>query len=132
MQNKIKIENISAVKLVGPLYGDSKWSFLHSGDIFVLPSYSENFGIVIAESLAIGVPVITTTSTPWKELEKFKCGWWIDLSISNLVKALNEAVNCQPEILKEMGLRGQKLIKDKYDIKSVALEMNALYNRLIV
>jgi glycosyltransferase involved in cell wall biosynthesis len=39
---------------------------LRSADIMVLPTYSENFGIVVAEALALGVPVITTTGTPWK------------------------------------------------------------------
>ncbi|MEZ5591148.1 MAG: glycosyltransferase [Gammaproteobacteria bacterium] len=49
---------------------------LESADLFVLPSFSENFGVVIAEALAHGVPVITTRGTPWKGLLQHGCGWW--------------------------------------------------------
>ena len=47
---------------------EDKWNFLRSADVMVLPTHSENFGIVVAEALAVGVPVITTTGTPWEDL----------------------------------------------------------------
>ena len=77
----------------GALDDEKKWEAYGRADLFVLPTYSENFGIVVAEALWAGVPVITTKGTPWAELEcsassKFKvqsskleerCGWWIEL-----------------------------------------------------
>jgi glycosyltransferase involved in cell wall biosynthesis len=59
-------QDLKNVHFVGAKYGEAKWDFLRSADIMVLPTYSENFGIVVAEALALGVPVITTTGTPWK------------------------------------------------------------------
>ncbi len=49
----------------GELGGEQKWAALGNAGFMVLPSYSENFGIVVAESLAAGRPVLTTTGTPW-------------------------------------------------------------------
>lgn len=117
---------------IGGVYGNEKWELLKSADLFVLPTFSENFGIVVAEALAIGIPVITTTGTPWQELKTQKCGWWIDLSVPNLVKALSEAIEYTPEQLKEMGLRGRKLVEEKYDIKTISKSMVEFYNQIRV
>jgi len=127
LESSLKTENITNVKFVGSQYNSDKWSFIQSADLFVLPTYSENFGIVVAEALAVGVPVITTKGTPWQELETHRCGWWIDLTVPDLVKTLNKAINTSPEELKKMGLRGQKLVEDRYDIEIVAQNMKNLY-----
>ena len=58
-----------------PLYGAAKTRAFTSADAFLLPSHSENFGIVVAEGLAHGVPVLTTRATPWQALESENCGW---------------------------------------------------------
>ena len=83
----------------GPLDDEKKWAAYARADLFALPTYSENFGIVVAEALWAGVPVITTKGTPWGELvgvpsssgrkesdghppthdSNLRCGWWIDL-----------------------------------------------------
>jgi len=79
------------------------------------------------EALATGLPVIATTGTPWQELEKERCGWWITLTVDNLVKAIAEALQLQPEELKAMGARGRKLVEDKYEIGAVARQMKEFY-----
>jgi len=127
LEINLKTENITNVKFIGPQYGDEKWSFLKSADLFVLPTYSENFGVVVAEALAVGVPVITTKGAPWQELETHRCGWWIELTVSSLVKTLNKAIHTSPDDLCEMGVRGRKLVQEKYDIKAVAENVRDLY-----
>ena len=44
---------------------EEKWAALGQAEFLVLPSHSENFGIVVAESLAAGRPAVTTVGTPW-------------------------------------------------------------------
>lgn len=56
------------VSFTGPLYGEERIELYNECDIFVLPSYSENFGIVVIEALSRGCRVITTTGTPWKDI----------------------------------------------------------------
>ena len=52
---------------------------LAEASLLVVPSISENFGIVVAEGLAHGLPVITTTGTPWEVLARERCGWWVTI-----------------------------------------------------
>jgi glycosyltransferase involved in cell wall biosynthesis len=124
-------QDLENVRFVGPQYGESKWDFLRSADVMVLPTYSENFGIVVAEALAVGVPVITTKGTPWKDLKTYQCGWWIELSVSNLKRSLEEVMQTPQYQIKTMGTNGQILVKDKYDIKAVAKNMRSLYQKIL-
>jgi len=127
IQSTVDLEN---VHFVGPKYGEEKWDFLRSADVMVLPTHSENFGIVVAEALAVAVPVITTHGTPWEDLEIHKCGWWIDLSVTNLEKALFKVFNAPTMLLEMMGKHGRDLIVKKYDIKTVGKKMVELYNTM--
>jgi glycosyltransferase involved in cell wall biosynthesis len=95
------------VQYVGVVDGQRKSAFLEGADLFILPSYSENFGLVIAEALANGVPVITTTATPWQSLERERSGWWIEPTLNGLIAALREALTMSPAALRQMGLRGR-------------------------
>ena len=123
----------------GPLDDDAKWSAYARADLFVLPTYSENFGIVVAEALWAGVPVITTKGTPWKELEERKCGWWIDLPKSKsgveveqwdaLDSALQEA--CGVGDLRGIGARGRQLVESKYTWAAVVWTMKHGYEQAL-
>jgi glycosyltransferase involved in cell wall biosynthesis len=123
-------KDLKNVHFVGPVYEEAKWNFLRSADVMVLPTHSENFGIVVAEALAVGVPVITTTGTPWQDLENSNCGWWIDLSVMNLQSTLLKVFNTPIDKLEIMGNNGKQLVKDKYDIKAIGKNMIELYNNI--
>lgn len=117
--------------LTGPLTDDAKWAAYARADLFVLPTYSENFGIVVAEALWAGLPVITTKGTPWQELEERKCGWWIDLPPKeSLVAALREATGLPRETLREMGERGHKLVEEKYLWPAIGRQMARGYEKI--
>lgn len=57
-----------SVQFPGAMDDDDKWDAYARADVFVLPSYTENFGLSIAEALCAGLPVVTTKGTPWSEL----------------------------------------------------------------
>ena len=117
--------------LTGMLSGKIKQVALGNADLFVLPSYSENFGIVIAESLANAVPVVTTKNTPWQDLLTYNCGWWIDNNQQALTSALTEAIEMSAQQRKEMGIKGYNLVKKKYSWDFVAQEMLSVYEWML-
>ncbi|GHV57252.1 glycosyl transferase family 1 [Bacteroidia bacterium] len=128
LQNRIQEKELqSFFDFVGGVYGDAKWDLYHQADVFILPTYSENFGNVVVEALACGTPVITTTGTPWQELETHRCGWWIDNGVSTIAKTLTEAVGLSEEDYRPMGIRGRELIMNNYSVEIVAQKMKQLY-----
>lgn len=124
-------QDLQNVHFVGAKYGEAKWNFLRSADVLILPTHSENFGIVVVEALAVGVPVITTRETPWEDLEIYQCGWWINLSISNLEKTIAKVTHTPPDILKMMGNHGRSLVSEKYEIKAVINKIIDLYQKVL-
>ncbi len=115
----------------GALNDDEKWQAYGGADLFVLPTYSENFGIVVAEALWAGVPVITTKGTPWKELDECKCGWWVDVGIEPLVEALKKSLVISRQVLGEMGERGRVLVEEKYTWDAVVKAMINGYGKVL-
>ncbi len=108
---------------------EDKWRIYSNADIFVLPSYSENFGVSVAEALACGVPVITTKGTPWETIAQKRCGWWIDSGAVPLAAALREAIALSDSQRNEMGLRGRKLAEN-FSWDKIARQMAEVYRWL--
>ena len=121
----------------GTLDDEKKWEAYARANLFVLPTYTENFGLVVAEALWAGVPVITTKGAPWAELEERKCGWWIEKNAKGegegrrakeweaLDDALRDAMGRTD--LEEMGRRGRGLVAEKYRWEAVAEQMKGVY-----
>jgi len=109
--------------LTGMVRGREKLALLRRADIFVLPSYSENFGIVVAEALACGTPVITTTATPWQELVDAHAGYWVAPKKDSLTEALRECLNLPEESRREMGRSGRDLVMQKYTWDAAARKL---------
>ncbi len=134
-QNHLRVvmENIRRLGLddnviyAGALFGKEKDQLFRKADLFILPSYSENFGIVVAEALSYGVPVITTDGTPWKDLREHNCGWYTGTDRESLGDALTDALSQPDDSLREKGRRGRILIENKYQWKSIARDMNLFY-----
>jgi glycosyltransferase involved in cell wall biosynthesis len=119
------------IKIIGPQYGSAKLKAYHQADLFMLPTYSENFGMVVTEALSCGVPVITTKGTPWEELNTYNAGWWIDIGVQPLVEVLQKALCLSEEQRQQMGQNGRKLVEEKYSIEAVAAQMIQLYKWIL-
>lgn len=98
----------------GLVLGKEKERLFDQSAIFILPTYSENFGIAVAEALARCVPVITTTGAPWEDIVRYKCGWWVTPGLEGVSMALEQAMDTDFDTLREMGDRGRSLVESKF------------------
>lgn len=95
---------------VGMLQGDEKWGAYYASEVFVLPSHQENFGIVVAEALSTGTPVLITNKVNiWNEIDSFQAGYvdddtvdgvqsliikWLSLSQNDMIVMRKQALKC--------------------------------------
>ena len=129
-----RVENLGlkdSIKILPPVFGEAKINVYQESALFCLPSFSENFGMVIAEAMSCGTPVITTTNCPWNILNETNTGWCIDLSVDNLEHALREGMRMDANALYDMGQRASKLIFDNFDYRSVTRKTLRLYEWLL-
>lgn len=112
---------------VGPVYGKLKEDLFKQSDLFILPSKSENFGLVVAEALSYGIPVLTTDRTPWKSLLSQQCGWWVEKSVVALADAISDATSLTDAERETMGLRGKAFVEKEFSWSKIAKKMVMAY-----
>ena len=115
------------VRFHGPVSGAAKTAAFINCDLFVLPTHSENFGIVVAEALAHGTPVVTTHGAPWAELEREGCGRWIAITTEALVQAIADLDRAD---LAKMGARGRDWMIRDFSTDGMVEKFETLYRQL--
>src|SRR5947209_1044244 len=115
------------MRMIGEVRGDEKRRLFENSDLTIVPSHRENFGMVVAESLAHGVPVIASKGTPWRRVEEIGCGLWVDNDPKSLAQAI-EQMSLMPLI--EMGRRGREWMAKEFSWDKRAQEVLACYNAL--
>jgi len=122
--------NLRNVEFCGFVNGREKYERLSALSVLLVPSDFENFGMIITEALSVGTPVMASLGTPWEELDRYGCGWWLDRTPENIARVMNEVLDMPSEQLAAMGERGRMLIADKYSALKVAQQMQSLYEWL--
>jgi glycosyltransferase involved in cell wall biosynthesis len=118
------------VAFAGGVAGKLKDAALGAAQLFVLPSVSENFGQVVLEALASGLPAIVSRACPWGEIESRGCGWWIMPEATALRRSLDEALSLPPSELAALGERGRQWALREFGWPAVAARLAALYREL--
>jgi len=98
-----------SVVFTGQLDDTRKWQALAAAALFVMPSDFENFGNAILEALVAGLPVVTTTHTPWQDLALSGAGWWVPPSPAALTDALRQALALSPDERRSKGRKASQL-----------------------
>ena len=112
------------VTMAGQVMGERKDDLLTSSDVVVVPSFTENFAMVVVESLARGVPVLASTGTPWAGLEEKGCGLWIKNDPESLASGITAMSTMD---LDAMGARGRQWMQEEYSWPTVTERMIKIY-----
>lgn len=115
-----------AVTFLGERTGRDKVAAYAAADIFVLPTHSENFGIVVVESLAAGTPVVVSRDTPWQCLEEANAGCWLERNCEVFADCLVGLLR-NPELCHKMGQNGKHLVRERFDWASIAKRLEESY-----
>lgn len=110
-----------------PVYGAGKEALLSSADAFVLPTRNENWGIAVAEAMASGLPVICTKGAPWSCLNTEQAGWWTEVSVDGLERALRELMACSDDRLLTMGANARKWVVENLAWSDIGVRMRRAY-----
>jgi len=120
------------INFTGMLTGKDKLEALSGSDIFVLPSYSENFGMAIVEAMACGLPVITTNTVGvHNEITETNGGLIIPSGDAlRLSEAIIKIIN-NKELAKEISDNGRELTRERFDFNKVADKMIKKFKEII-
>lgn len=127
-KRKAEKSGIPRVFFAGEALGTDKWKEYANADIFILPTFSENWGMTVAEAMASALPVITTHGAPWEILHKENAGAWIPTGVDALEKTLRTFLEYSPAHLGEMGARGQQWARRELSWHEIAQKMLAAYS----
>lgn len=127
LQGEVLRLGLRQVRFEGGLFGERKFLALREADIVVLPSHGENFGVVVAEALAQGTPVVCSKGAPWAGLQTHGCGWWVEQGPGPMAAVLTSAMALPRDSLREMGERGRQWMLRDFAWSRIAADMEMLY-----
>jgi glycosyltransferase involved in cell wall biosynthesis len=128
LESQVRALGLESITVfLGAVYGAEKWALLRAADLFVLPSYQENFGIAAVEALAAGVPVVLSDRVNvCREVEQASAGLVIPPEPVALADAL-EALLADPQRSRQMGARGAALARERFSWPSVVQATVEMY-----
>jgi len=111
--------------------GSAKDDAYNRADLFILPSHTEGFGLVVAEALAHSVPAIVCRGAPWAGLETNGCGWWVEHGEGPIAEALRDALALSDAELSAKGKLGRAWVERDFSHRRVAQLMGEAYAWLL-
>ncbi len=109
------------VHWTGMITGDAKWAAIKGAEAFVLPSHSENFGLVLAESLSAGTPVLTTTKVNiWREIVDAGAGLAANDTLEGTTEVLDRYLNLDRTACEQMRFDARRCFKEYFDVETAA------------
>jgi glycosyltransferase involved in cell wall biosynthesis len=121
---------LARTTFTGMLTGEAKLAAFRDSDLFVLPSYSENFGFAVVEAMACGLPVVVSDQVNiWREIAAAGAGRVTPLDPAQLADAIAAYVD-DPSAARQAGRRGQALVRERFQWTEIAGTLEAMYREV--
>jgi glycosyltransferase involved in cell wall biosynthesis len=132
LQKMVASLNITnQTSFVGFVSGYEKDLLLQGSDLFVLPTYSENFGIALAEAMVSGLPIITTPGVQIApEIDEAEAGIIVEGEIGSLKTAIADLLK-NPQLREQMGENGRLVALQRYSWQTVAQQLVSTYQAIL-
>ncbi|NJO41834.1 MAG: glycosyltransferase [Cyanobacteria bacterium RU_5_0] len=132
IQVQIQRSPLSAhTTITGFASGEFKAALLQASDLFVLPSYYENFGIAVAEAMAAGVPVVISDQVHiWREIQQAEAGWVSSCEVASLKAQLRSALQT-PQERQRRGANAKAHTIEHYSWDAIAQQMIQAYQQIL-
>ena len=112
----------------GMLQGDAKWGAFYAAEVFCLPSHQENFGIVVAEALACGKPVLISNKVNiWREIESDAAGFVADDTVAGTVQNLQRWLALDASAYSLMAERARQCFSQRFHIQGAAKRLLEIF-----
>ncbi|MEL7036245.1 MAG: hormogonium polysaccharide biosynthesis glycosyltransferase HpsP [Cyanobacteria bacterium J06592_8] len=132
IQNQIQASPLGeCTTITGFVTGERKAKLLQTADLFVLPSYYENFGIAVAEALVVGVPVVISNGVQiWEQVKQAEAGWVGSCEVSEIASLIESALQNQAE-RQRRGENARKLATERYSWDAIATTTIQAYQQIL-
>ena len=116
--------------ITGQLDDDEKLAVLRDADVFVLPSYGENFGISVVEAMACGLPVLISDKVGiWREIAEAEAGIVTTCQSEKIADAIERLLD-DPGLRLALGRHGKTLVGAQFSTDRMAERMETAYQAL--
>ena len=117
----------------GMLTGDMKWGAFHAAEVFVLPSHSENFGIVLAEALACRLPVLITDKVNiWREIVQDGAGFAEPDTLDGTVALLERWIGLSADEIHRMRICARACFESHFEIQQTAQKLVSIIEQCLL
>lgn len=115
----------------GQVIGEKKWSLYKNAFMFVLPSYSENFGMSVVEAMACGCPVVISDKVGiYKEVLDNNAGIIVNTTVDSVEEGILKLLNDE-KLRMTIAANGRAMVEKYYDVDKVADKMLEQYKNFV-
>jgi glycosyltransferase involved in cell wall biosynthesis len=122
---------VSRTSFAGFVVGEEKALLLQGADLFILPSFAENFGVAVAEAMAAGLPVIVTPDVQISpNIAAAQAGLVVEGNVDAMTAAIARLLS-SPAERSRLGQHGQQLVKRCYSWRAIAQNLTEIYTKIV-